>query len=492
MTRLFAVLLSFLFLASCGGGVERTEEGAAKFAGKMRATGVVVATTQSATTAVTADMTLDWAEYNFPELFPKAIGIRFPVVVYEGVTYNARLYAGAWGERYLGITPDGRIFGLGDFTGEALQQFNDIDHWSVQILADQCKVNPDSCVNLPPVANAGPLQNVTAGTVVTLNGSASTDAESDPLTFAWTLTSTPAGSTAVLVSATSAAPTFTADVAGVYIASLVVNDGKVNSTAATVTVTATVANAAPVANAGAAQNVVTGTLVTLNGSTSSDANGDTLTFAWTLTSRPAGSTAALASATSARPTFTADVAGTYVARLVVNDGKVNSTAATVTVTASQAPASNVYAVTVSRIDSNTYFSSTSKLMILTKYCYEYVYYDNAILTMTGSTGSFDGTIRFSNGSTCDVDGAYWPSALMAGNYTATLTREESNIYSDLYSRSIIWTKYCYEYEYYDQSALYLAYSGGAAYSSGSVIGSVTFSGGRSCDLIGIFSLARLN
>ena len=93
------------------------------------------------------------------------------------------------------------------------------------------------------------------------------------------------------------------------------------------------ANAAPVANAGTAQNVVVGAAVTLNGSGSSDANGDRLTNSWSLTSRPAGSTAALVGATTVAPTFGADAAGTYVASLVVNDGTVNSTAATVTVTA---------------------------------------------------------------------------------------------------------------------------------------------------------------
>ena len=47
-----------------------------------------------------------------------------------------------------------------------------------------------------------------------------------------------------------------------------------------------VANVAPAANAGVAQNVTTGTLVTLNGSASSDANSDSLTYLWTLTSKP--------------------------------------------------------------------------------------------------------------------------------------------------------------------------------------------------------------
>jgi len=92
-------------------------------------------------------------------------------------------------------------------------------------------------------------------------------------------------------------------------------------------------NTAPVANAGTAQSVSTGSVVTLNGSGSSDSNKDALTYKWSFTSKPAGSNAALSSTTAIRPTFTADVAGSYVLSLVVNDGKVDSSAATVTITA---------------------------------------------------------------------------------------------------------------------------------------------------------------
>ena len=187
--------------------------------------------------------------------------------------------------------------------------------------------------NSAPVASAGSPQNVATGSLVTLNGSASSDANGDPLTFAWTLTARPAGSTPALAGATTVAPSFTADRDGTYVASLTVNDGKVSSSPATVTITAATANSAPVANAGSAQNVATGSLVTLNGSASSDANGDPLTFAWTLTARPAGSTPALAGATTVAPSFTADRDGTYVASLTVNDGKVSSSPATVTITA---------------------------------------------------------------------------------------------------------------------------------------------------------------
>ena len=109
--------------------------------------------------------------------------------------------------------------------------------------------------NIAPSANAGSIQNILVSSLVTLDGSASSDANGDTLTYRWTLTSKPSGSSAALSSSSSARPTFSADLAGTYVATLIVNDGQVDSTAATVTVTATRANAAPVANAGTAQNV---------------------------------------------------------------------------------------------------------------------------------------------------------------------------------------------------------------------------------------------
>ena len=88
------------------------------------------------------------------------------------------------------------------------------------------------------------------------------------------------------------------------------------------------ANTPPVARATAVQSASINTIVTLDGSQSSDANGDALGFAWTFASKPAGSTAALASPTLAKAGFIPDVAGSYTAMLVVNDGKPNGTSTT--------------------------------------------------------------------------------------------------------------------------------------------------------------------
>jgi hypothetical protein len=147
------------------------------------------------------------------------------------------------------------------------------------------------------------------------------------------MVSKPVGSTSIIYNTNTVNPTFLPDLPGQYVINLTVTDIKFTSSEATVTVTASVSNAPPVANAGPAQSVVIGAVVMLNGSASSDANGDPLTYRWAFTSKPNGSKASLSSATVVNPTFTADRAGAYVLNLVVNDGKVDSAAATVTVTA---------------------------------------------------------------------------------------------------------------------------------------------------------------
>ncbi|MDM0002700.1 hypothetical protein QTI24_29150 [Variovorax sp. J22P240] len=85
-------------------------------------------------------------------------------------------------------------------------------------------------------------------------------------------------------------------------------------------------------NAGTAQSTITGKPFKLDGSASSDADNDVLTYQWTLATKPATSAATLASPTLAKPEFSADVPGDYVFSLIVNDGKANSARASVTVT----------------------------------------------------------------------------------------------------------------------------------------------------------------
>jgi hypothetical protein len=88
-------------------------------------------------------------------------------------------------------------------------------------------------------------------------------------------------------------------------------------------------NEAPIANAGPDQNVAAGSDVVLDGSGSSDADGDPLSYDWIFVSRPPGSSAALSDGTVVNPTFIADVGGSYVLSLVVGDGTVASAEDTV-------------------------------------------------------------------------------------------------------------------------------------------------------------------
>jgi YD repeat-containing protein len=90
--------------------------------------------------------------------------------------------------------------------------------------------------NQPPTANAGPDQTVRLGSLVTLNGSGSSDPDNgpSPLSFSWSKIAGPAVS---LTGATTAKPMFTPTVKGLYSFGLVVNDGLANSTSASVKIT---------------------------------------------------------------------------------------------------------------------------------------------------------------------------------------------------------------------------------------------------------------
>ena len=191
---------------------------------------------------------------------------------------------------------------------------------------------PGSCgpANNAPVANAGNDQTVARGSLVTLDGSASSDANGDPLTFDWAFVSRPAGSAATLLNPTAVKPSFTADASGTYVLRLIVRDAVSASVADTVSVSTQ--NSAPVANAGPDATGINGDTITLDGGGSTDVDGDPLTYRWTLQSQPATSLASLLNSTAVKPSFVIDVSGDYVVQLIVNDGFVDSLADEVTVT----------------------------------------------------------------------------------------------------------------------------------------------------------------
>lgn len=135
-----------------------------------------------------------------------------------------------------------------------------------------------AATNVAPVARAGTSQSVVAGNVVTLDGTASSDGNGDPLTYSWSLVSKPLSSTSFLSSITATKPTFTADVAGMYVASLVVNDGQIDSGTASVSISAEALTAAPSPPSGLAFPDTSSNSVTLTWTASTNGAGGVYSY----------------------------------------------------------------------------------------------------------------------------------------------------------------------------------------------------------------------
>ena len=92
-----------------------------------------------------------------------------------------------------------------------------------------------STLNSRPVADAG-VDQTASQSLVLLDGSASSDADNNPLGYQWSLLSKPANSQASLDNPVIIQPSFIADYPGFYVSQLIVNDGHLDSAPDTVTV----------------------------------------------------------------------------------------------------------------------------------------------------------------------------------------------------------------------------------------------------------------
>jgi len=184
------------------------------------------------------------------------------------------------------------------------------------------------------VANA--TQSVTRGTTVTLDGSGSvapTGALAGSLTYQWTLTERPDGDASSLSNATRAVATFLPTTVGIFRASLVVSQGEKVSEAALATITVGSTNSAPVISLSYPTTIERGQTVVLDGSGTTDADGDTLHYRWAFPAyrdnsalvKPYGSTAPLSNANTARATFVPDAVGTYYIDFTVYDDNIAAT-----------------------------------------------------------------------------------------------------------------------------------------------------------------------
>lgn len=187
--------------------------------------------------------------------------------------------------------------------------------------------------NASPTADAGPDGSALASDTVTLDGSGSADPDGDGLSYTWKIAKKPAASRTRVVNEASETAQFFADVDGEYLITLTVSDGQLTASDEA-TWTVETPNGGPIADAGGDQVVSVNDTVQLNGSGSTDPDGDALTYNWQLISKPPGSFATLDAPRSATPRFVADIAGAYEAQLSVSDGSATSSADTVRATAS--------------------------------------------------------------------------------------------------------------------------------------------------------------
>ena len=73
-------------------------------------------------------------------------------------------------------------------------------------------------------ANAGSDQSVEVGQTVIIDGTGSSDSEGNPITYLWSFSSVPSGSTATISNATSASASFIPDVEGTYVVTLTISN----------------------------------------------------------------------------------------------------------------------------------------------------------------------------------------------------------------------------------------------------------------------------
>jgi len=170
--------------------------------------------------------------------------------------------------------------------------------------------------NRLPIAVTDAAYEAFVGAPIALSGSASSDPDNDPLSFTWTLVSTPEGSSPNFTGTDSSNPIFTPDRIGSFQLLLTVSDG---FGADDVLTSITVLNRAPQSVAGSDQSVAYPNEVCLDGSGSFDPDNQVLNYLWEFASFPGGSAPSLSSDSVFNPCFDANLEGAYELNLTVAD-----------------------------------------------------------------------------------------------------------------------------------------------------------------------------
>lgn len=225
-----------------------------------------------------------------------------------------------------------RSLGLGGlFAWEIDADNGDILNAMQEGLAGDGTVTPPA--NKKPVANAGVDVSVIAPTPVQLDASLSSDSDGSIVSYAWTQTS---GPSVTLIGADSVNSSFATDTftqSETLQFTLTVTDNKGATASDSVAVSVTVegtepVNTPPVAVIVAPTSVNQGDVVTLDASTSTDADNDSLTLSWLI---PTGVDATVigSQVTFTAGSYTVDTPFSF--SVTANDGQASDTAS-VTVT----------------------------------------------------------------------------------------------------------------------------------------------------------------
>jgi predicted esterase len=266
-------------------------------------------------------------------------------------------------------------------------------------------INPEP--NVAPVANAGTDVTITWPTnSVVLNGTASSDANNNIVSYSWTKLDGPASYH--IASANAASTTVDNLVAGVYTFRLQVTDAGGVSDADTVTITVHPApNVPPVARAG--EDIIISlpaNSATLNGTASTDADGTITTWSWTKISGPASYN--IVDASAATTVLSNLAVGTYRFRLQVTDNSNASDADTIIVVVNPAPNTPPVAnagddITITLPIDNTILNGSTSIDLdglITAYAWSYVsgpaqyHFANAAAAATTLTNLVQGTYIF--------------------------------------------------------------------------------------------------
>jgi hypothetical protein len=172
-----------------------------------------------------------------------------------------------------------------------------------------------------PIVRAGPDQDVVLGTLVTLDGSASIDPEDQVLSYTW---SDDESNPSTVVLTNTSIVRFTPTLAGDYTYILVVTAGTASSKPDSMHLTLRGEdNSAPVAQAGPDYAATLGGNFFLDATSSTDADGDSLSFLWEALAD--ADLVSIADSSAAQTQILPLLPGSYTFLLSVSDGALTGT-----------------------------------------------------------------------------------------------------------------------------------------------------------------------